>query len=419
MGGHAIVLGEGASARRAAAGLLQRGWTVSCVGAQGAVDAEVEGNGVCAQRSPLADELYGAAVEVEARVAEVLLGGEVRRLPLSTRDLVAAVPPTHLVEAARAWVRARGTVELKKVIGGGNETRTYADWVSAAFGEPVLARVHARYARARWGEPSHLSANVARLHHAVPPEGPRVAYAAKGLAPSGVRHVPGELLGIEAGGVRTSEGFVEGTVFVAMTPSRVASLLPQELRATLEAEAALLETRDRVEVHLRAAGDGPLETHLLDAPGGFYRLLRTGRLPGGPRDGVALHATVAAGGEVDAAAWTRRAVDVLGAMGLAADAADARVIVRRDAQPVWSGPHLARMRRHVMALASIGVVPVGREGMHAPLDLAAELAWLDAAQAALSDEKPARALREAMRTLVDPPAEDAPERPRLADLVIC
>ena len=420
----AVVIGDSAGARRAAAGLSVRGWDVTLVETR-----TPEAEPVVPSRgdSPLATQVLGATGALSS-ARSVWVGGRLRDLPLSAADLARALPAGVLAGAARAWGRARGTLELKKLVGGGNETRTYRDWVVHGFGAPIHDVLFAPYARKRWGDPSALSCNVARLHHAWAPASARVRVAGDAEpslsdAPgAGVRRVRATRAAVhvgENGGparVETDAGTFEGTVFADVAPaalvSRIAAVPAQADRAAaLRADADALPARDLIEV--RVLVDGRVgETHVIDADIPFFLVDATG-------DGtVRAYAAVDPGTDAEEAPWVARAVSALARMGVEAGPRGARVLRSAAAQPVWSGPHLSRLRRHVIALAELGVVPVGRAGMHAMLDPVAELAWVDAAQAALAEDKPARALREAMRVHVEPPPEDPPERPRLAELVL-
>jgi hypothetical protein len=70
------------------------------------------------------------------------------------------------------------------------------------------------------------------------------------------------------------------------------------------------------------------------------------------------------------------------------------------------------MRRYALALEDLEIRPVGRAGLHAPLDLAAELAYLEAL---LGDDAPS--LRELARAYVEPPVLDPAERPHLTRFI--
>jgi hypothetical protein len=333
------------------------------------------------------------------------------------------MPAGALAGAARAWGRARGTQEFKKLVGGGNETRTYRDWVVHAFGAPIHDVLFAPYARKRWGDPATLSCNVARLHHAWE-AAPRVRVAGDAEPDlAGVRRVRASVRTVHArAGTEPPavEAVVEGGAVVRLEGTVFADLAPTELVARLGAAATLtdglradalaLPARDLVEVGVPLVGHVG-ETHVVDADVPFFMVDAAG-------DGrVRLFAAVDAGVDLDEGPWVARAVTALGRMGH--DVGPRGVTVRRmrAGQPVWTGPHLSRLRRHVLAVSELGVVPVGRAGMHATFDPVTELAWIDAAQAALAEEKPVRALREAMRTIVEPPPEEPAERARLAEFV--
>lgn len=424
MSEEAVVVGGGPGGLRAAVALAKAGRRVTLLQegphAGGYAHPEIPiGRGVTPKPTPLAERLYGAFRPVEGLERAVLLDGKVRPLPLGRADVARYLPVTDLPGAAVAWGRTRGAIELRKVIGGGAEQRTYKDWVVQRFGEPVFQRFYAAYCEARFGPPAEISCNVARLFHGIVNDGPLHAPAAgPALAPVGVDvRTNVTVRAVTTGQVETDDGLFPGEVFVDIAPRRVVEWLGGAATPELLHDVSFLSARAALQVTLRAPEDLPFETHVLGgAP--FYRIVRPGLLPGcGALAGhLSVHYTVADGdpllrmSEAELGAHTAAALEAVGIRGANPDGARAQIV--RDHHPNWTGTHLVRMRRYALALEDLEIVPVGRAGLHAPLDLAAETTWLEAA---LADERPP--LRALVRDHVEPPVLDPAERAHLTRFV--
>lgn len=418
----AVVIGGGPGALRAAVALRRTGRAVTLVqvGAYAAGHAFPEvpiGRGVTPPPPPLGEALHGPFRAVDGLERAVMHKGKVHRLPLGRPTVAGFLPPAQLLPAAVAWARTRGAVELKKFIGGGSEQRTYHDWIAQRFGEPVYEQLFAAYARKRFGEPGDLSCNVARLFHGAPDEDARHAPArGPALAAEGIAVRTGVTVrAVRTGEVETDQGTFSGDVFLDVPPAAAVGWLEEGPARTLRADAAALDARDAVQVLLRGGDELPFETHALDADVPFYRLVRPGLLPGceALAGTVCAHFSCAHDDATPESEWITRAVDGLGRAGVrGVEAAGARVQRVAWHHPVWTGPHLARMRRWVLGLEDLDIVPVGRAGLHAPLSLAAELAWLEGV---VADDRPG--LRELARTFVEPPPMDPVERARITRFV--
>ncbi|MFZ5476509.1 MAG: hypothetical protein ACOZNI_06995 [Myxococcota bacterium] len=404
----AVVIGVGPGGRRAAAALVAAGRPVVLLQIEPLAHPEVPvGRGV-AEARPMLDALFDGFREVEATRA-VVMHGRVHALPLSRAEIARMFKPGELPGAAVQWARTRGGIELKKLLGGGHEQRTYADWIVQRYGAPALDRLFGPYCRKRFGEPGEVSCNAARLAHATPFDGPWLAPTRPDVSLDGVDVREGvRVEAVRAGEVVTADGPVTGDVFVDVPPARMVGWIDDA--GALATDVATLVARDVVQVTVRGGDELPFEVHVLDADVPFWRLTRPGLLHDGLAGTVCAHFTVDAGApDEDWVAATLAGLERCGVRG--ADAAGARVQRVRAQCPVWTGNHLVRMRRYLLAMEEREITPVGVAGLHAPIDLAQELAWLEAMTG------PTRPpLRETMRALIEPPVLD-PERSRLTRFV--
>lgn len=374
-------------------------------------------NGLLTGGDPVATSLLTTLVgpvQAFAPARAVLRQGRLRSLPLSRRDVLALLPAATLPPAASAWARARAASELARLLGGGVEQRSYRDWVVQRFGEPVYAALFARYGERRFGPPAEVVCGVARVHHGQP----RAEYApvegfSAGRLEGGYSVVRAEPKGITSGGLDTSEGRFEGPIWADLPPARVIALLGAAGSEEARVDASHLVARHAVEIVLRGGEGLPFETHLLDADGPFYRVVRPGLLPsGGPADRLVVHAHVA---ETDSR-WTgadgalvAEAVHDLEKVGVTGVSGDGAVVRRLPWHaPVWRPAHLTRLRNHVLGLEDHGVTPIGRVGLTAWFDAGGEASLL----AGLLAEEPVSA-RELVRLHVEPPVLDGAERARL------
>lgn len=420
----AVVVGGGPGGLRAAVALAKAGRNVTLLqegpdpGGCAHPDVPI-GRGVTYAPGPLAETVHGAFRPVDVLDRGILLDGHVRRLPLSRPEIARLVPPTRLPSAALAWGRTRGTIELRKVIGGGAELRTYRDWVVQRFGEPVYERLYAHYCEARFGVPTEVSCNVARVVHGLVRDEPLFAPThGPALAAVGVDvRTNVAVRGLTTGQVETDDGLFTGDVYVDVPPRRVVEWLGAAASAELRNDVSLLEARTLVQVLVRGPQDLPFETHVLGgAP--FFRIVRCGLLPGcgGLTEHLCVQYALPVGdgllhlSDDELAHRTVEALEAIGVRG--ASAVGARVQVLRDHHPTWVGPHLVRMRRYLLAVDELDILPVGRAGLHAPLDVATEFAWL---AGILEAERPS--LRALFRDLAEPPVLDPVDRAHLTRFV--
>lgn len=370
------------------------------------------------EKAPTLD-ILGPVQPLQHGERAVLFRKTLRSLPLNPVTLTQLVPSLRLNRATRAWAVARGTIELQKLIGGGQEQRTYRDWVVRRFGAPLYDTLYAGYCRKRFGEPREITCNIARLFHGTPHEGPLYAPAE---APARVmvrlqRNIEvrtnTKLRSITHGRVETDAGPVEGQVFVDLAPRRVLSLLGDPPDSPLANDVADLRTRHSLQVMVRCEANLPYEIHVLDGELPFFRITRPALLPNCEHlnGWILVHYALE---PLDAlmvtsdAAVIRTTVDALRLAGLQVSGDNARIQRIADQYPVWTSIHLVRLRRYLMEMETRGVTPVGRIGLHTHMDLSRELDYLDAVTA------PQRtSLRECYRTHAEPPVLDAPDRESL------
>ncbi len=422
-----VVVGGGPGAVRAAGALRRAGRRVVLV-----QEGQLPG-GVSAPAVPVGlgiEEFAQPAPgwrEVRGLGAGLVAGpdcGCVHALPLSRAVLPSLFDSTALPSALSAWGRARGAVELARLLGGGKETRTYRDWVVQHFGEPVHEALYAPYCRRRFGEPDEVTVNVARFHHGYRRDTRWYAHEAGPAARlahdlEGVEVVLGaEVRALDTGRVSTALGDVEGEVYVDLPPRRVVDLLGDRAPGGLANEVSRLRCRHALEVTLRGGHALPFVTHLAAGPLTAYRLVRHGLVPGNPS--LAGQVSVQMAVEDGTPAWTGRddtlvaeCVDGLRALHL--DDIDGQgAVVNRVANhhPVWTYTTAARVRQYQLGLMERKIIPVGRAGLFAPVDGEAEIAYLEGLAAGNVPFK------ELYRRHVEPPVIDDDGSASLTDFVL-
>lgn len=423
-----VVIGGGPGAVRAAGELRRAGRRVVLLQAGPRV------GGVAHPEVPLGlgAEAFGAVPAGWRRVQGLPAGlaagsspdcGCVHALPLSRAVLPSLFEASALPGAMAAWSRARGAVELAKLLGGGKETRTYREWVVQHFGEPVFEHLYAPYCRRRFGDPAEVTVNVARLHHGSPGATGWAAFEAGPAARlaqdlEGVEVVLGaEVRSVAPGRVSTTAGDVDGDVFVDASPSQVVAWLGDQAPTGLQNEVSRLYCRYALEVTVRGGASLPFVTHVAHAPFAAYRLVRHALLPGNGT--LAGHVSAQFALEPGDPLWTtddaqlaELVVSGLHALGAAdAEVGGARVQRVENHHPVWAYTTAARVRQYHLALAEKKLVPVGRAGLFSPVDGEAEIAYL---AGVATQSAP---FKELYRRHVEPPVVDDDGSASLTDFV--
>ncbi len=366
------------------------------------------------------EQVIGSLVEAPDVRRAVLARGAIHALPLSKRAVAQLFQRQALPEVGHRWLGRRLRNALSPFTGEGREERSYQDWVVRRMGEPVFRHVYADYAQSRFGAaPDALSCSVARVHHGdeeslshsdqVAGGGPEqsLAFAAAAIESGGGEVRTGvSVLGLvlEQGRVRAvrTEGGdvpVEGLLWIARPPARIAHWLGDGLDAALRYDAAQLHTADAVQVALRGGPeDLPDELHLIGDQASFYRVVTSY----GGKGHTIFHATVEAGAVLDPGLPARMVVDAA-RLGLAGFEEAGAVVERlRDHVPIWTERCHARLRRLVLAWEALGIVTVGRQGTFTPMDIASEVVW---ARSMAASENPDQ--REGLRALLEPPVIQA------------
>ncbi|MCB9742992.1 MAG: hypothetical protein H6741_02615 [Alphaproteobacteria bacterium] len=415
-----VVLGSGPSALRAAA-RIEGALRIRPAGEARVAPELPEDRGI-AEASPAGLEAmrsaYGAAPPADDFDMGLWINGRAFSLPFRRRQLLEVFPPEKAPGALRGWARARGRAELRKIIGGGLEQRSYRDWSEQRFGPGVYAHLHRSYGQARFGDPEQVNISAARQHFSMGPRHPLVGLG--GSPEAGWRRLEAaagaaqdaHITGLEVGdkgvsAVITEEGRVEieGPLWCAVSPARLAgwlgSWIPVELRTTL----LRLRSRHRVQVALRRVGGGaalPAELHVAD-PAPFFRVSDPERLPGAAAlEGLLIaHLSLSEQDPLwrgSEAALVDAVVASFEQLGLPrVEAQGARVDRLWEYDPEWLGPWHPFHVRITDALAKLNVRLVGRAGMHRFIDAAQELELVDAL---LQSPKKAH---EHARVLLDPP----------------
>lgn len=419
-----VVLGTGPDALRAAAVLAHRGARVvllqTASSATGLAHPHLPlGRGrmqVSAAQRPLVEAILGPLVEAPEAAQGVLRAGKRYRLPMGRVEAGQLLSPEQALHAGRSWAKTRFRNAMAEVIGGGQEERTYRDWVVRRFGEPAWHHLYRPYAERRWGAScDELSVAVARLHHGLERDGeeqvvgggPAQAHAraeelvrASGEIRVGVEVEALVLDGGRVRAVRTSEGEVpvSGGLVCTAAPDLVAGWLGADAPDGLAVDSERLTLLTHAQVMLRGDVDGlPNALHVLDEDAPFWRVVT----PYGLEQGAIFHATFRTREDVpperELVTRFRDAAERLGIGGFSSEGA--RVEILGDWSPLWLEGTFSRLRRVVMRWRELGIYGVGRGGAFAPLDPAEEIALAD--QVATSEDPD---LWEIHRQTISPPA---------------
>ena len=385
-----VVIGTGPDGLRAAAVLAARGESVVLL-QQGSGPS-----GLARPDLPEGDGSYRVPVGVEARAMEAVLGpvrevpaprlhvamaGEVEALPLRPDRVGGLLPPSLRRPAARSWLRARGRNALAELVGGGQEERTVRDWVVRRMGAPAYESLYADYARRRFGlDAAQLGVGLARRHHAIPDDRPRVVPAgaaadALGLLADAVRRTGDIREGVQVEGFHVEDGRVravrladgdavdvENGVWVEDSPQRAVGWLGDAASPGLRVDSGRLPAFDRVRVALRGLSlEAGHVVHLLATGGPAWRVVGCG-------GGLAVaDCTLPDGAELEDGLARRVASQVTAAGVGAADPAPGGIEHERAGEPIWQITTPAVLREVLGPLREAGVVMVGARGAVAGL----------------------------------------------------
>jgi len=382
-----IIVGAGAEVVRLAAALVHKDLPVQvCRTAPSLPDTLAcrERRGWRASRSGSSEAVLGPLRPAAEAKVGVVARDAIHPLPLQPWQVSGLLQPGERRTAARSWLRARARNGLAVVVGGGQEERTYIDWVVRRMGRSAYDALYADYAVRRWGRSgAELSASVARATHGALEAGPLVepvdhgaARALELIARAGVEVVDapdarlvvsgGRVTGVEGGGgLRWT-----GNVWTTLTPDQVGIRLGEDCPSAARHLAAGLASEPAWRVRLSGArAEGPDELHVLD-PAPCWRYVRA------PDDADCWMVSVTGGAPSVALAEDIR--DHARQLGLVSDSA--KVVDMGGLPggvPTWGPSDNARLRTILEVWQKLGIRATGRGGTYAELDPTEVLAHVD------------------------------------------
>jgi hypothetical protein len=418
-----VVIGSGADGLRAAAALAASGASVLLLQEtetpHGLVHPDMpEGTGrlyVDPSFRTESEAALGPLVEAPAIKRAVSIRGEVHSVPMALSTVPRLFDGPDLGEIGRRFVSQRIRNSMIPLTGGGQEERTYRQWVERRMGAPAYNHVYADYAQRRWGLPGdQLSVAVARVHHnphrvgpgQVAGGGPAAALAHAvaviesnggeircGARVRGLKVVDGKVTAVRVGRRNVP---VDGPLWIARPHSVVAGWLGDALTPAQHVDASALRVWDRVQLAV-PVGDAMLadEIHVLEPSAPAWRVTQE---YGGTAWAV-FHTTL----QPDAPTPTAEAMVRLGsAMGMRGlDPTAARVERLKEWAPLWAPVVHPRLRRMSLAWSALGIVAVGRRGTFTSIDPGTELAVAISHAAEGGPDE-----REVLRSLLEPPVKD-------------
>ena len=243
--------------------------------------------------SHVVQEVCGPTTPSQVPSMGLLASGRTLRLPLQPAEVTRILPAGHRRTVAKSFLRARARNTLATVVGGGQEERSYRDWVVRRMGEPAYTLLYADYAERRWGRSGgELSASLARVVHGIGGESQRVRPVdardhgvvraeailnASGatILDTGVRRF--HIDNATVASVELDDAFLdttETTVWTTLPPARVAACLGPDCPSAARHLAPTLSTRSAARLRLSGASpSAPDEVHILD-PAPCWRLVR-------------------------------------------------------------------------------------------------------------------------------------------------
>lgn len=418
-----LVLGRGPDALRVAAVLAAKGFAVTLLqmgpGPSGLLHPDLPVDTglvrIAADQRAIAERALGSLVEAPEAGRAVWIGGAAHALPLTPAAARRLLPPRVGIVAVRSLLRSRVRNRVAQLIGGGQEERTYADWVIRRMGGPAWNHLYAHYAVARFGEdPRRLAASAARHVHGVPSPlapvlagGPAEAPYAQAVAL--IESAGGEIrsnqrpirIVVEGGkisAVELADGSsipTGGPLWCTLPAAVLLPLLGDAVLPTSQSDAAFLQVRDHVQVALRGDPKAlPAELHVLDERASFWRVTR----PSGHDQAAIFHLTLPADSAPGDDALPARIAEEARAIGLGDfSAVGARVERLVGWTPVWRVTAHTRLRLLQLLFRPLGLIAVGRGGTFSPLDPGEEIGW---AAALCEDADPDQ--RELFRQRIEP-----------------
>jgi hypothetical protein len=423
-----LVIGSGPDALRAAAVLASGGFAVTLL-QEGATPTgltrpkypnDAGWMRVSEQAWSRVEAVLGPVVEAPDPMRSVTCRGRRYRLPMRPHQVPRLLDGHVLLPAAKAWLKARAKTTSSDLLGGGQEERSYRDWVVRRMGGPAYHHLYRDYALRRWAwDPEDLSSALAQVHHAMPDTGP-FQVAGGGYdevlltAQKVIRAAGGEILtGVKLTGIRVSEGRavsvstttgdhdVEGNLWVALDPATTCRLLGEHCTEGMRVDAEHLPVAMAAVTALRGEVDGlPDELHVLDEGAPFWRVV----VPYGIEKTAFFHTTFfSASALPPASELIRRCVASASALGIGDFSEEGGHVEWLPRWvPIWRQNSHARLRRLLRIFQGLGIIGVGRSGAFSPMDPGTEIALVDRLMA--DPDQP-----EAHRLLLDPPV-------RLSDL---
>jgi len=418
-----VVIGAGADALRAAAVLASTGVSVlllqECDSSHGLEHPDLpEGMGrmyVNPSVRETVERALGPLVEAPSIRRAVSMRGQIHSIPMSVGAVPRLFEGPDLQETGLRFLERRVRNALIPLTGGGQEERTYRQWVERRMGAAAYDLIYRDYAHRRWALPGdRLSVAVARANHNPHRSGPGQvsgggAGGALAHAVSVIEANGGEVrCGAKVRGLKVADGRVvavrvgrrniptEDGLWIARPHSVVAGWLGDALPPALRVDANALHVWDRVQIAVPIGDDAlPDEIHVLDNGAPAWRI---SQVYGGTSWAV-FHATL----PPDAPTPTPDAMVRLGSrMGLRGlDPHAARIERLQEWVPLWAPVVHPRMRRLALAWAELGIAAVGRRGTFTPVDIGAEIA---VASSYTREDGPNG--REVLRSILEPPVKD-------------
>ena len=365
---------------------------------------------------PCVEAVLGPVVEAPDPMRSVTSRGKRYRLPMKPHHVPQLLEGRTLIPAARAWLRARAKAASSDLLGGGQEERSYRDWVARRMGGPAYHHLYRDYAFRRWAwDPEALSSALAQVHHAMPDEGPfqvagggydevlvsavRVIEAGggkihTGVSVTGLRLEEGRVI---AASTTDGEHDVEGEVWLALDAATICRLLGDACTEGMRVDASHLPVAAAAVTAVRGEVDGlPDELHVLDEGAPFWQVV----VPYGIEKTAFFHSTFVNSDSLPPAdELVKRCITSAAALGIGDFSEEgAHVEWLPRWVPIWRKNSHARFRRLLRAWDGMGIVGVGRSGAFSPMDPGTEIALVDRLM-----RQTQRNQAEIHRQLLDPP----------------